>query len=154
MKKLLTVYLLLLATQSLAVDDRFLDAVAMIESSRNPDAIGDGGKARGEFQLHKPAWEQVSAARKAAGKPVYSWDNAHNRSIAREYARDYLSWIEKSLTKHLGRAPKPWEMYASYNRGVNGFLETKGIFNNLPPHTRRACSRLSSLLTQDSTSKR
>lgn len=154
MKTIATAWAILLASQLLAVDDAFLDKVAMIESSRNPAAVGDGGKALGEFQFHKAAWEQVSASRKAKGKTAHDYSYAHDRAIAREYAREYLGWLERSLEKRLGRKPQEWEIYAAYNRGLGGFAKLGYKFENLPPHTQRACSRLSSPPTPASTSKR
>jgi membrane-bound lytic murein transglycosylase MltF len=153
MKTALTAILISICSQALAIDSNMLDAVAMIESSRNPKAVGDSGKARGEFQMHKAAWDQISADRKRNGLPVYDWSYAHSESIAREYAQAYLTWVETRLEKNLSRKPAPWEIYAAYNRGVKGFLDTKGNFSMLPKHTQRACSRLSNLLIQSSTKK-
>lgn len=154
MKNLAAACLLLVSSQLLAISDAFLDKVAMIESTQNPAAVGDGGKALGEFQFHRAAWEQVSASRKAKGKPSYDYSYAHDRAVAREYAREYLGWLAGSLKKRLGREPQEWEIYAAYNRGLGGFAKLGYKFDNLPPHTQRACSRLSNPPTPASTKKR
>lgn len=155
MTKLAVSCLILLAAQSLAVCEKFLDSVAMIESSRNHLAVGDGGRARGEFQFHKAAWEQVSSARKLVSKPTYPYHtHAHDKVVAREYAREYLTWISSSLERRLGRKAEGWEVYAAYNRGVAGFARLGYKFENLPPHTQKACFRLSHPPTHASTRMR
>ena len=103
--------------------------------------------------MHREAWEQVSAMRAKKKQPTYDYAIAKTPSVARMYAKDYLDWIEARLTKTLGRQPLPWEIYAGYNRGLGGFADAGHKFENLPPHTQRACSRLSNLLSQDLTKK-
>lgn len=139
---------------SQAIEDKELNAIGMIESSNNPQAVGDGTKARGEFQFHKPTWEHASIIRKAKGRPVFDYSYAHDRVVAREYAKDYLGWLSSQLEKRLGRKPELWEIYAAYNRGLEGFAKLGYEFDRLPPHTQRACSRLYSLLTLGSIKKR
>ena len=39
--------------------DRLLDAIATVESNHNPDAVGDGGKAIGVFQIHQVYWQDA-----------------------------------------------------------------------------------------------
>mgnify|MGYP006267692013 CR=1 FL=1 len=125
-----------------AASPAMLDAVAMIESSNNPKAIGDNGLARGLYQLHKPAWEQVSQARQKAGLPTWDWSYAHDRAISTIYASAYLDFISNGLQKRMGRIPEPWEVYAAYNRGLNGFAKLEYSFECLPKHTQRACLKI------------
>jgi len=44
-----------------AVDDdpieRLLDAIAHVESRNDPNAVGDSGRARGVYQVHRLYWE-------------------------------------------------------------------------------------------------
>lgn len=129
-----------------------LDVVAKIESSGNPKAVGDSGLARGLYQMHKPAWEQVSEARKARGEATWGWSYAHDVKISSMYASEYLDWLARGLQKRLGRIPEPWEVYAAYNRGLTGFAKLNYNFNNLPPHTKRSCLTIKKL-NQSSTPK-
>ena len=119
-----------------------LTLVSGIESSGNPQAVGDGGLARGEFQFHRGAWEQVSAQMKRQGKKAYPYSYAHDRIVARKYADAYLSWIATSLQAKLGRKPLAWEIYAGFNRGVAGFQSLGFKFDRLPPHTQRSCRNI------------
>jgi membrane-bound lytic murein transglycosylase MltF len=125
-----------------AASPEMLKAVAKIESSDNPKAIGDNGLARGLYQMHKPAWEQISAARKARGEPTWGWSYAHDRYISGLYASEYLDWLAKGLQKRLSRTPENWEVYAAYNRGLTGFAKLGYKFENLPRHTQRSCQTL------------
>jgi soluble lytic murein transglycosylase-like protein len=135
-----------------AASKEMLHAVAKIESSDNPKAIGDGGLARGLYQMHKPAWEQISTSRKARGEQTWGWSYAHDRHISGIYASEYLDWLAESLKKRLCRIPEPWEVYAAYNRGLNGFKKLDYSFDNLPSHTKRSCLILKKL-SQYSTPK-
>jgi hypothetical protein len=139
---------------SQAIGDAELNAIGTVESDNNPKAVGDGTRARGEFQFHKAAWSHTSEIRKAKGKAVYGYSYAHDKDVAREYARDYLGWFDNQLEKRLGRKPELWEIYAAYNRGLGGFAKADYKFENLPPHTQRACFRLYNLLTLGSIKKR
>lgn len=128
-----------------AASPEMLKAVAKIESSDNPKAIGDNGLARGLYQMHKPAWEQISASRKARGEPTWGWGYAHDRYVSGLYASEYLDWLAKGLQKRLCRIPEPWEIYAAYNRGLTGFAKLDYKFDNLPSHTKRSCQTLKKL---------
>ena len=138
-----SVLLLLLLSQPVNADQTkmptLLTLVAGIESSHNPQAVGDGGLARGEFQFHKAAWVQVSDERKRAGKKAYPYAYAHDKFVARQYADHYLSWIATSLQSKMGRKPLAWEVYAAFNRGVGGFQSLGFKFGNLPKHTQKSC---------------
>lgn len=144
----------MLPVPCLGITEQELTVFGTIESSNNPEAVGDGGKARGEFQFHESAWAQTSKLRKAKGKKIFHYSYAHDRAIARAYAQDYIEWFETQLAKRLGRKPELWEVYAAYNRGLEGFARLNYQFDRLPPHTQRACLRISSLLSQSSTKVR
>ena len=53
------------AASAAAVDpnniERLLDAIARIESHGNPNAVGDGGRALGVYQIHRAYWEDGTA---------------------------------------------------------------------------------------------
>lgn len=147
-----SVLLLLLLSQPVNADQNkmptLLTLVAGIESSHNAQAVGDNGLARGEFQFHKAAWEQVSAERKKAGKKAYPYAYAHDKFVARQYADHYLSWIATSLQSKLGRKPLAWEIYAAFNRGVGGFQSLGFRFDRLPKHTQRSCRNIAAAFNE------
>lgn len=154
MKNLLIIASLTLSLSGFAASDKMLAAVATVESSNNPRAIGDNGLARGAFQMHSPAWEQVSDLRKAKGKPVYSWFwNATDPVISKEYASDYIDILSSSLQKKMGRVPEPWEVYAAYNRGLQAFVKSEYDYANQPYSTQRACRKIA-ILTRTSIPQR
>jgi hypothetical protein len=41
--------------------ERLLDAIAHIESHYDPNAVGDGGRALGAYQIHRVYWEDGTA---------------------------------------------------------------------------------------------
>jgi soluble lytic murein transglycosylase-like protein len=130
-----------------------LKAVATVESSNNPQAVGDNGKARGLYQMHEPAWRQVSEARQKRGLKVWPWAYAHDAYVSGIYAQEYLKWLSDGLQKRLGRVPLDWEVYAAYNRGLQGFANLNYDYSCLPNHTKRACQKIASY-TQSSIPKR
>jgi soluble lytic murein transglycosylase-like protein len=130
-----------------------LKAVATVESSNNPKAIGDNGNALGMYQLHKPAWEQISKQRENAGLKIWTWSYAIDKDISSIYASAYMDWLSDGLKKRIGRIPEPWEVYAAYNRGLGGFAKADYKFSSLPTHTQKACQKITSL-TQNSNQKR
>ena len=150
MKVASTLFVSLLCLSAKAGDvitDKLIDAIGSIESGNNSQAIGDRGSARGEFQMHRPAWNQVSKIRIKQKRLTFSWSYAHDPVIGRAYAVDYIKWISTELERRLKRKPEAWEIYASYNIGLDGF-ESRGFnFDALPAHTKDLCSRLSNLLT-------
>lgn len=125
------------------VDQNFVKAVGRIESGNRSSAIGDAGKARGEFQIHKPSWDQISAARKARGEKVYQWEiYAHDSAIASQYAAEYLRWVESCLTKRLKRQPTRAEIYAGWNLGLGSFGKRGYDISKVPSITKNAISKL------------
>jgi len=139
------IVLIALSATANAASPEMLKEVAKIESSNNPKAIGDSGAARGLYQMHKPAWDQISVARKARGEKTWDWSYAHDVYISGLYASEYLDWLAKGLEKRLCRIPEPWEVYAAYNRGLTGFAKLDYKFENLPSHTKRSCQTLKKL---------
>jgi hypothetical protein len=126
-----------------AVTERFLDAVAVIESQGCDTALGDAGRARGRFQFHAAAWQSVSRARERRGESVAPYTGgALNPTVSRAYAREYFQILESSLTVALGRNPTRSELYAAWNRGLARFRRDRFSIASSPLITRRACARI------------
>lgn len=119
-----------------------LATVARIESNGNTNAVGDGGKAHGAFQMHRPAWDDVSAARAKRGDKVYAFRFAHDSKVAPIYASEYLAMLSKTLTRKLGRAATDKEVYAAYNLGLQGFAKRGYRLENCPTITQNAVKRI------------
>lgn len=106
------------------VPEKWVDAVQTIETGgeANPDAaVGDGGKAKGRFQFHKAAWLDATKVRKAAGLKTYPYAKAGDPTIAREYARTWLSYLQHRLTREIGRPANAGETWLAWNLGFEGF---------------------------------
>jgi hypothetical protein len=133
--------LLILCPSLFAVDGQFLDKLASIESSGNPKAIGDGGRAIGMFQFHKAAWQDTSRLRRMAGKAVYPYQDAVDASKAREYAKTFCDSLEARLEKRLGRPPTDGEVYGAWNLGFTGFARRGFDLAKCPAITQRAAKK-------------
>jgi hypothetical protein len=156
MKTKSTLFLSILASCLIAkgADSKFISALSQVESNDNINALGDNRFARGKFQFHRIAWEQTSSLLRDKGQRDYHYDTyVYNGIISTIYANTYVDWLNVQLTKALGRSPLPWETYASFNLGLNGFKKRGFNFDNLPATTKKACQRIAQL-TQSSIPQR
>lgn len=106
------------------VPDSWLNAVQKVESGgeRDPDAaLGDGKKARGRFQFHKSAWSDCSKVRREIGLTAHPYSKAHDRRIATEYARTWLTALRERLSSEIGRPAMAHEVWLAFNLGFEGF---------------------------------
>ena len=92
-----------------------LAALVAVESSGDPDAIGDNGLAYGCLQLHAA---YVQDAAQWAGE---SWthEDAFNPALARKIVRAYMA--RYATEKRLGREPTYELVSRIHNGGPNGF---------------------------------
>lgn len=125
------------------VTEKFLDAVAMIESGGRADAIGDGGKARGCFQLHSAAWSDAKKRNPLVGDYI---NQSTNCAASRLAAKTYLTILADRFTLNNKRPPNAGELYACYNMGFSGFSKIGFDLNRAPKTTRRAVEKLKGLL--------
>lgn len=77
------------------VDDTVLDALGHAESGNNPDAVGDKGKAVGEFQMWEGAMED------AGFDPADRKDPEKSRQAAKAYLEMQLKLFDGDMTKAL-----------------------------------------------------
>lgn len=132
-----------LGQASAAISEKFLDAIAHIESSGRSRVIGDGGKARGMFQLHRAAWED---ARKISPLIGDYQTGALNPATARQVARVYLNILAARLERALGYAPTSGQVYAAFNLGFAGFKKRGFDLNRCPVTTQKAVKKLEVML--------
>ena len=135
-----------LLAQNTLVSDTFVEAVAQIESGGDSQAVGDAGKAAGRWQMHEAAWADITSYRLRKGWQVWPYDQAQDASVARLYARDYLTMLENRLRNALGDQVTVEMIYAAYNMGFGNFRKREFLVENSPAATRAACSRVSQLL--------
>lgn len=97
-----------------APSEAMLDALAWTESRNNPAAIGDGGDARGAYQLHRGAFLD---AQEAAGGVWGPWEvSAHDPKVSRAAARAYCGIIEARL-RRAGLTPTPTRVWLAWSMG-------------------------------------
>ena len=140
--------LALVATTCLAAasaspgDARWLNALALVESSNDSSAIGDGGRARGVFQFHRAAWE---VARRRNPAVVEYHAGSMSPAAARLAAVTYLGWLRERFVAHGISAPTAGQLYAAYNCGFAGFARRGFDVRRTPATTQRACARMEKL---------
>jgi len=112
-----------------------LDRIAFIESSNRPAVIGDGGKARGLYQMHLAAVLDCGGTRT-------DWLNLTNKAVADKFASIYLAKIRSQMVKRGVSNPTDAQLYLAWNLGVGG--AAKRGFNpaNAPAITRKAIAKL------------
>jgi hypothetical protein len=101
------------SAQAAAMDpndiERLLDAIARIESHYNPNAVGDGGRALGAYQIHRAYWED------GTGLLGVDWPyrDATDSKKARRVVKAYLL--------HYGNGKSLIEMARIHNGGPCGY---------------------------------
>lgn len=144
---ILVMILAAVAARGSVVTTEFLDAMECIESGMDARAVGDQGRSRGSFQFHAAGWQMVNGWRARALKPVVPFSvGAHCRSTARQFAFEYLRWLESHLAVALRRSPSRLELYAAWNLGLKGFEARGFLLGRCPAGTRDAAGRLENLV--------
>lgn len=91
--------------------DSLLDAIAAVESNNTANAVGDGGKAVGAYQLHAAYVRECNRVAKTA----YTAADRADAAKSREITRQVLTYWGKRLERDLGRAATPAEIAKIHN---------------------------------------
>lgn len=129
---------LLLACSCLGVDSAWLNTLAQVESSGNPKAVGDAGKARGLYQMHLETWMDVNAIRERQGKRLYGFEKAFDAKVATEYARCWADALESRLERSLGRPATGSEVWCAWNIGFHRFKALGFDISKTPTITQKS----------------
>lgn len=125
MKKKNYLIIILIVTAVLAFakepPERLIDALAVVESSNNPNAVGDGGRAYGLLQI----WEPIVLDVNANFGTRYTHSDAFDPVKAREICRKYLSIY--ATEKRLGREPTLQDYARIWNGGPNGYRKVSTL---------------------------
>jgi len=89
--------------------ERLLDAIARIESHCDPNAVGDGGRALGAYQIHRVYWED--------GMKLLGVDWPHRDATDLKKARR----VVKAYLLHYGKGKSLIEMARIHNGGPHGY---------------------------------
>ena len=118
--------------------DDLLDAIEWVESKGDANAIGDGGRAVGAYQLHKIYVDDVN--RINVFGPQYVYGDRLSKSKSREMVRTYLFWYIR-FTCRLIKSPeckiREFEYMARiHNGGPRGHLKdsTKQYWEKIKCH--------------------
>ena len=96
-------------------DSRFLSALRAVESGGNDDAVGDGGKAIGPYQIWKIYWKDaLEFDPTIGGKYEDCFDRQYSERVVVAYLNRYAT------EKRLGRMPRYEDMARIHNGGPNG----------------------------------
>ena len=95
-----------------------LTALIAVESSGNPNAIGDDGLAYGCLQLHA-AYVQDAAE---YARQDWTHEDAFDPEKAKQIFRAYMA--RYATKKRLGREPTYSDLARTHNGGPNGYKKT------------------------------
>ena len=89
--------------------EQLLDAIAQVESENHSDAVGDGGHARGMYQLHRRYWQD--------GTRILNVEWDYNLAFKPEKSRR----VVKAYLSHYGKGKSLLDMARIHNGGPNGY---------------------------------
>ena len=120
-KKIAIIIVALMGTLAYAdtqVSIELVDAIGMVESGLDPNAIGDNGKAVGILQIHKTYVDDVN---RILGRKVFTYEDRKDVGKSYTMAFVYLNYYGRRYKSITGNDPTP-EVYARiHNGGPNGW---------------------------------
>jgi len=107
-----------IANYAHAIDDvAVLSAIGQVETGMDYTAIGDNGKARGCYQLHRSAWIDGCTQLMREGKPAYSYDDWKYATIQDTVALALLRSIRGRLASKGITDPSAEQLAICWNMG-------------------------------------
>lgn len=94
-----------------------LQALVVVESNNQVDAIGDHGKAVGCLQIQQVCLDDVNRVYKTH----YTRQDCFDRSKSYEIATKYLTFWGKQYTKNTGKKPTVEVLVRIWNGGPTGY---------------------------------
>ena len=143
MKRLLSLLLAIASCEAKSiVNEDLIHKVAIIESNVNEDAVGDGGRSLGAFQIGQDAWADAVAYNRVTAGPhdqtlPTNWKvYAHDYNVAHRAAELILLMHEARMIRNKVK-PTPMKLYMAYNMGYNA-AASFGFNDNMTVGKRRA----------------
>lgn len=99
--------------------NNLLAAICQVESNCDPDAVGDGGKAIGPYQIWKVYWLDALEYDPSIGG---SYRDCLNKEYAEKVVRAY--WARYANERRLGRPVTDEDRARIHNGGPNGYKKT------------------------------
>jgi hypothetical protein len=107
-----------IANYAHAFDDvAIASAIAQVETGEDYNAIGDNGKARGAYQLHRSAWIDGCTQLMREGKPAYSYDQWKDAKTQDTVALALLRSLRGRLISKGIKDPTPEQLALCWNMG-------------------------------------
>ena len=95
-----------------------LDAIEIVESGGDSDAVGDNGKAIGAYQIWKIYVDDVN---RILGEQRYSYNDRYSRAKSRTMTKIYIGHY--ATEKRLKRTPTLEDMAAMFCAGPDGYRQ-------------------------------
>lgn len=116
------------------------------ESTNNPEAVSPTG-AIGLTQMTKLAWQDVNDLRKKQNLPTYSFKQASNPTVSKEYGSTYLNTrIPQILQAHYPNIPiNQITMLLYYNNRLNEYMKANGDLSKLSTEAKRYLNKILNL---------
>lgn len=125
------------------VTTEFIDRVAKVESDTNYQAVGDGGRAHGAWQMWEISWKDTNNSLERNGIRSISWSRRHEPAIQRYMAIQFLLLQEQRLKLNAGIArPTEEQLYLAFSMGYLGFARCGFDPKKVPQVKLRALERL------------
>jgi len=121
------------------------NSIAAVESGMNYEAIGDGGKAVGAWQMHVAAWITANQWRKAQGLETIRRTDWKNKENQRAMAVAYLCWCKEQLRKAGIKEPTIEQVYIAYGWGFGNYKDSGFNMDLAPAHKRDAAERVANI---------
>lgn len=123
----LTIYLTVSTAVGIEIDRKVLNAIKHVESGGRPKAESPCG-ARGLYQIMRSTWDEFANG--------VSFDKAYDPVENEKVAKRYLEWINKTLTKWMGREPTVEDVAACFNGGIGRYRKNSYDIKKMPKETR------------------
>lgn len=104
------------------VPNRLLNAIRIVESGGNDNAVGDGGKAIGPYQIWRSYWKDALEYDPSIGG---SYENCYERKYAERVVQAYMARYANE--RRLGHEPTFEDIARIHNGGPNGYRKKATI---------------------------
>lgn len=115
--------------------DLILPALAKVESSNNPNAVGDGGKAIGIYQIHWAYWKDATDHDKSIGGSYRDcFDPVYAEKIVRAYLARYApknATLEQLARIHNGGGMILKKQHSTKEKDKKAWKNTTAYWNKV-----------------------
>jgi muramidase (phage lysozyme) len=103
-------------------DTRILNAIGQVETGNNPSAVGDGGKARGQYQMTFASWRDANMQLIREGELTYSFSQWNRPMVQDIMALAYLRVIRARLAGAGIKNPSIQQIALCWNMGFSAAM--------------------------------